>query len=114
MDNPKGLPPFFFPCPFLSEMGFPGGSDSKEPTCDAGDLGSIPGLGRSLGEVNGYSLQYSCLENSNGEEPGRGGSPWGGKELDKTKQLTLSLFYYFPPTNAKISESVRIHRYLYH
>ena len=39
---------------------------------------------------------------------------WGGKELDTTEQLTLSLFYYFPPTNAKISESVRMHRNLYH
>ena len=43
--------------------GFPGGSDSKEPTCNAGDLGSIPGLGRSPGEGNGYPLQYCCLEN---------------------------------------------------
>ena len=42
----------------------PGGSNSKESTCNAGDLGSIPGLGRSPGEGNGNSLQYSCLENS--------------------------------------------------
>ena len=42
---------------------FPGGSDGKESACKAGDLGSIPGLGRSLREGNGYSLQYSCLEN---------------------------------------------------
>ena len=44
--------------------GFPGGSDSKESTCIAGDPGSIPGLGRSPGEGNGNPLQYSCLENS--------------------------------------------------
>ena len=43
--------------------GFPGGSDVKESTCNAGDMGSIPGLGRSPGEVNGNPLQYSCLEN---------------------------------------------------
>ena len=43
---------------------FPGGSDGKEPACDAGDLGSIPGLGRSPGEGEGYPLQYSGLENS--------------------------------------------------
>ena len=43
--------------------GFPGGSDSKESACSAGDLGSIPGLERSLGEGNGYPLQDSCLEN---------------------------------------------------
>ena len=42
---------------------FPGGSDGKEPACNAGDLGSVPGLGRSPGEGNGNSLQYSCLEN---------------------------------------------------
>ena len=45
-------------------MGFPGGSDIKEYACNAGDLGSIPGLERSPGEGNGYPLQYSCLENS--------------------------------------------------
>ena len=44
--------------------GFPGGSDSKACTCSIGDLGLIPGLGRSPEEGNGYSLQYSCLENS--------------------------------------------------
>ena len=44
--------------------GFPGGSDCKESAWHAGDLGSIPESGRSLGEGNGYPLQYSCLENS--------------------------------------------------
>ena len=43
---------------------FPGGSDGKESSCNAGDLGSIPGLGRSPGEGNGYPRQYSCQENS--------------------------------------------------
>ena len=42
---------------------FPGGSDGEESTCNAGDLGSIPGLGRSPGGGNGNPLQYSCLEN---------------------------------------------------
>ena len=41
-----------------------GGSDGKDSACNVGDLGSIPGLGRSLEEGNGNSLQYSCLENS--------------------------------------------------
>ena len=45
-------------------MGFPGGSDSKESACNAGDLGSIPGLERSPGEGKVYPLQYSGLENS--------------------------------------------------
>ena len=44
--------------------GFPGGSDGKKSTCNAGDLGSVLGLGRGPGEWNGYPLQYSCLENS--------------------------------------------------
>ena len=43
--------------------GFTGASDSKESACNEGDLGSIPGSGRSPGEGSGYSLQYSCLEN---------------------------------------------------
>ena len=42
----------------------PGGSDSKESACNAGDLGCIPGWERSPEEGNGYPLQYSCLENS--------------------------------------------------
>ena len=45
-------------------LGFPGGSAVKESTCNAEDLGLIPGLGRSLGEGNGFPLQYSGLENS--------------------------------------------------
>ena len=64
---------------------FPGGSDSKEPACNAGDLGSIPGSGRSPGGGNGNPLQYSCPENS----MDGGYSPWGHKESDTTEQLTL-------------------------
>ena len=45
-------------------MGFPCDSAGKESSCDAGDLGSIPGLGRSPGEGKDYPLQYSGLENS--------------------------------------------------
>ena len=45
----------------------PGGSDSKEFACNAGDLGSIPGLGRSPGEGNSYPHQYSCMENPLGQ-----------------------------------------------
>ena len=44
-------------------QGFPGGAEGKESTYNAGDLGSIPGSGRSPGEGDGYSLQCSCLEN---------------------------------------------------
>ena len=44
--------------------GFPGGSEVKASACSTGDLGSIPGWGRSLGEGNGNPVQYSCLENA--------------------------------------------------
>ena len=50
-------------------MGFPGGSGNEESTCNAGDLASIPGLGRSPEEGNSYLLQYRGLENSTTEEP---------------------------------------------
>ena len=48
----------------MKSLGFPCGSAGKESACNAGDLGSIPGLGRSPGEGKGYPLQYSGLENS--------------------------------------------------
>ena len=47
--------------------GFPGGSDDKETTCSAGDLGSIPGLGRFPGGGHGNPLHCSCLENPHGQ-----------------------------------------------
>ena len=63
-------------------MVFPGGSDGKESTCNAADLGLIPGLGRSPGERNSNPLQYSCL----GKVMDRGAwSPWGHKESDTTE-----------------------------
>ena len=50
--------------PSLRPIGFPGGTDGKESTCNRGDLGSVPGLGRSPGEGNNYLLHCSCMENS--------------------------------------------------
>ena len=50
-------------CTVLSEMKPLAASDGKEYVCNAGDLGSMPWSGRSLGEGNGNRLQYSCLEN---------------------------------------------------
>ena len=66
-------------------LGFPCGSAGKESACNAGDLGSIPGLGRSLGEGKGYPLQYSGLEHS------RDCIVHGVKESDLTEGLSLSL-----------------------
>ena len=58
------------------------GSDGKESACSAGDLGSIPGLGRTPGEEKGYPLWYSSLENT------MDCVPWGRKELDTTERLS--------------------------
>ena len=66
-------------------MGFSGGSDGKASACNAGDLGSIPGLGRSPGGVHGNPLQYSCLENPHGQRSWQAAVQWGCKELDTTE-----------------------------
>ena len=71
-------------------LGFPGGSDGKESACNVGDLGSIPGLGRSPGEGNGNPLRYPCLEN-----PMDRGA-WRATVHGVTKSLTqLSYFAIF-------------------
>ena len=69
----------------------PGGCSGKESVCNAGDLGLIPGLGRSPGGGHGNSLQYSCLENPQGQGSLVGYSPWGCKESDTTKLLSTIL-----------------------
>ena len=72
-------------------MGFPGGSDGgSESTYNVVDLGSIPVLGRSPGGGHSNPLQYSCLENPNGQRSLVGYSPWGGKESDMYKRLSKS------------------------
>ena len=66
-------------------LGFPCGSADKEFTCNAGDLYSVPGLGRSPGEGKGYPLQYSGLENSM-DSIVHGVA----KSQDRTERLSLS------------------------
>ena len=61
---------------------FPGGSDGKESACNAGDLGSIPGSGRSPGGGHDNPLQYSILENPRGQRSLAGHSSWGRKQSD--------------------------------
>ena len=63
-----------------------GGLDGKESACSVGDLGSIPGLGRSSGEGNGYPLQYSCLENP--MDRGAWGLQSMGLQSDTIERLT--------------------------
>ena len=60
-------------------MGFPGGSDGKESSCNAEDLSSIPGLGWFPGRGRSNPLQCSCLENSHGQRSLAGYSPWDHK-----------------------------------
>ena len=65
-------------------LGFPGGSVSKESAHNAGDLGSIPGVGRSPEGGHGNPLQYSCLENPHRQRSLGGYRPWGHQESDTT------------------------------
>ena len=66
-------------------LDLPGGSDGKASVYNAGDLGSIPGLGTSPGEGNGNPLQDYCLEKYHGQRSLVGYSPWGYKESDTTE-----------------------------
>ena len=78
----------------IYQLGFPGGSDSKESACNAGDLASIPGLGRSPGEGNGNPFQYSCLEKSMNRGAWQAIIHGVSKELDTTEQLSTAQHMY--------------------
>ena len=92
-------------------LGFPGGSDGKESACNAGDLSSIPGLGRSPGGGHDNSLQYSCLEKPHGPRSLVGYSPWGCKQSGTTEWLSthphLSLAKYYVSCILKMSHIMR-------
>ena len=77
---------------FTSEWGFPGSSVVKNPPVNAGpagDVGLIPGWGRSPGEGHGNPFQYSCLENPM-DRGLVGYSPWGPKKSAMTEQLSTA------------------------
>ena len=80
-------------------MGFSGGSDGKESICNAGDLGSIPGLGRFPEGGHGNALQYSWLKNPHGQRSLAGYSPWTSKESDTTERLSTNMHVF---THTKI------------
>ena len=90
--------PFSFCLQHFPASGFPGGSDGKESACNVGDLGSIPGLGRSPGEWKGNPLQYSCLENSTDI-----GARWATVH-GVTKSLTQLGDFHFPSIRVFSSE----------
>ena len=72
----------------LFQTGFSGSTDVKESTCNAGNLGFIPGSGRFSGEGNGNALQVFLPGESHGQRSLAGYSPWCCKELDRTEQLS--------------------------
>ena len=74
-------------------MGFPGGSDSRESMCNAGDLGSVLGLGRCPGGGHGNPFWYSYVENPHGQRNLSGYSAGDCKELDMTEQLRTMVKY---------------------
>ena len=75
-------------------MCLPGGSDGKESACNVVDLGSIPGSRRTPGEGNGYTFQYSCLENSMDRGAWRA-TVHRVTQSDTTDRLTFSVFSLF-------------------
>ena len=77
--------------PKLNQTSFPGGSEGKASACSAGDLGSIPGSGRSPGEGNGNPLQYSCLENP------MDGRAWGATILQSICRVGHEFTFTFKP-----------------
>ena len=101
--------------PSLLPVGFSLGSVRKQSDCNVGDLGFIPGLGRSPRGGHGNPLQYSCLEISQGHRSLMGYIPWGHKDSDMTEQLSTAQcfpicisdsFFRFGKVSAKISSNM--------
>ena len=86
-------------------QGLPCSSDGKESACNAGDLCSVPGSGRSSGEGSGNPLQCSCLENPMDRRAWQV-TVWGCKESDTTEELTLQ--YNIRLSHNAFSKSMRL------
>ena len=84
------------------DFGLPWWLSSKESTCNAGDMGLIPGLGRSPEEGNGYPLRYSCLDNLHGQRSLTGYAPWNRKQFDMTEQLSHTFHFGFREAKCQI------------
>ena len=84
-------------------MGFPGGSEVKASACNAGELGSIPGLGRSSGEGNGNPLRYSCLENPMDREAWWATVHWVTKSRTRLSNFTFT-FTFSNSSSSEYSE----------
>ena len=89
------------------QIGLPylGSSGSKESACKGGDLGSIPGLGRSPGGGHDNPFQNSCLEKPHGQRSLAGYSPWDCKESDTTKKLRIA---QLSPNNISFGDKTSI------
>ena len=90
---------------YTSSMDFPGNSADKESDCNAGDPGSIPGLGRSPGGEYGKPLQYSCLENPHEQRNLEGYGPWDHKELDMAELLSRTQYTSFIDCNILVFDA---------
>ena len=75
----------------MAALGFPGGSDGKESTCNAGELGLIPGVRKTLWRKEWQPTPVFLPGEFHGQRSLAGYMPWGGKESDITEPLTLSL-----------------------
>ena len=86
--------------------GFPASSAGKESSCNSGDLGSVPGLGRSPGREHGNPLQNSCLENPHGQRRLAGYSPWGSKESHTAKRVHTHTHTHFGHASFSFGETI--------
>ena len=103
--------PFHLHAVMGSDTGLPGGSDSEESAWNVGNLGSVPGLGRSPGGGHGNRLQHSCLENPHGQRSLAGYSPWVAKNRTWLEQLGTAqnchdLIFFFLIFSLKLALSL--------